>query len=371
MPSYLRNLVWATLAAGLVSAAPTPSRVSDLTKKSSSTCTFSSAASASASKSSCSTIVLSNIEVPAGKTLDLTDLKDGTKVIFEGTTTFGYKEWSGPLIKISGSDITVEAADGAVINADGSRWWDGEGTNGGKTKPKFFYAHSLDDSTISGLNIKNTPVQAFSIQSDNLIIDGVTIDNSDGDENGGHNTDGFDISESTGVTIRNAVVKNQDDCIAINSGQNIYFTGGTCSGGHGLSIGSVGGRDDNTVKNVTITDSTVTDSANGVRIKTVYDATGSVSDVTFSDITVSGITDYGIVIEQDYENGSPTGTPTSGVPITDLTVKGITGSVESDAVEVYILCGDDACSDWTWSGVDITSGQTSSKCENVPSGASC
>lgn len=153
--------------------------------------------------------------------------------------------------------------------------------------------------------------------------------------------------------------------------QNVYFTGGTCSGGHGLSIGSVGGRDDNTVKNVTITDSTVTDSANGVRIKTVYDATGSVSDVTFSDITISGITDYGTVIEQDYENGSPTGTPTSGVPITDLTVKGVTGSVESDAVEVYILCGDDACSDWTWSGVDIASGKTSSSCKNVPSGASC
>jgi galacturan 1,4-alpha-galacturonidase len=62
-------------------------------------------------------------------------------------------------------------------------------------------------------------VQAFSIHSNNLVIDGVTIDNSDGDDNGGHNTDGFDISESTGVTIKNAVVKNQDDCIAINSGE--------------------------------------------------------------------------------------------------------------------------------------------------------
>ena len=36
----------------------------------------------------------------------------------------------------------------------------------------------------------------------------------------------------------------------------------------------------------------------GVRIKTVYDATGSVSDVTYKDITLSGITKYGIVIEQ-------------------------------------------------------------------------
>lgn len=122
---------------------------------------------------------------------------------------------------------------------------------------------------------------------------------------------------------------------------------------------------------MTITDSTVTGSANGIRIKTVYEATGSVSDVTFSDITISAITDYGIVIEQDYENGSPTGTPTDGVPITDLTVDGITGSLESDAVEVYILCGDGSCSDWAWSGVDFTGGKTSSECENVPSGASC
>ena len=138
-----------------------------------------------------------------------------------------------------------------------------------------------------------------------------------------------------------------------------------------MSIGSVGGRDDNTVKNVTISHSTVTDSANGIRIKTISDATGSVSGVTFSDITLSGISDYGIVFEQDYENGSPTGTPTTGVPITDLTVSSITGSVDSDADQVYILCGDGSCSDWTWSGVSITGGSSSSECENVPSGASC
>jgi galacturan 1,4-alpha-galacturonidase len=106
-----------------------------------------------------------------------------------------------------------------VIDGEGSRWWDGEGTNGGKTKPKFMYAHSLEDSTITGLSIKNTPVQAISVQATNLYLIDITIDNSDGDDNGGHNTDGFDISESTGVYIRGATVKNQDDCIAINSGE--------------------------------------------------------------------------------------------------------------------------------------------------------
>lgn len=127
-----------------------------------------------------------------------------------------------------------------------------------------------------------------------------------------------------------------------------------------------------------------------MRIKTVSGATGSVKNVTYSGITLSDISDYGIVVEQDYENGDPTGTPTDGVPITDLTIEDITGSVSSGADQVYILCA--ACSDWTWTGelftnpwngiiktlvltgaigVSITGGSTDSDCEGVPTGASC
>jgi hypothetical protein len=47
----------------------------------------------------------------------------------------------------------------------------------------------------------------------------VTIDNSDGDvDEGGHNTDAFDVGSSTGITISGATVYNQDDCLAVNSG---------------------------------------------------------------------------------------------------------------------------------------------------------
>lgn len=236
-----------------------------------------------------------------------------------------------------------------------------------------FYAHSMKQSTIKGLNVKNTPVQFMSINSatDLDVID-VTMDNSDGDSEG-HNTDAFDVGSSENIYISGATVKNQDDCLAINSGTNITFTGGSCTGGHGLSIGSVGGRSDNIVKTVTITNSKVINSQNGVRIKTVYGATGSVSDVKYSGITLSNISKYGIVIEQDYENGSPTGTPTTGVPITDLTLSKVTGSVASSGTDVYILCGKGSCSDWSWSGVSLTGGKTSSKCTNIPSGsgASC
>lgn len=110
-------------------------------------------------------------------------------------------------------------------------------------------------------------------------------------QEGGHNTDGFDISSSTGITVKNSVVKNQDDCVAINQGSNMLFENLTCSGGHGLSL-SVGQSSENgspnTVSNVTFKDSTVTKSDNGIHIKTHADAgTGSISDVTYENIKLS------------------------------------------------------------------------------------
>ena len=64
--------------------------------------------------------------------------------------------------------------------------------------------------------------------------------------------------------------------LMLNFVADITFTGGTCSGGHGLSIGSVGGRDDNTVKDVYFGSSTVSDSENGVRVKCSSGDTGAV-----------------------------------------------------------------------------------------------
>ena len=335
-------------------------------------CTFTSADAAAAGKKSCASIVLQGITVPAGKTLDLTGLNEGTTVTFQGTTTFGYKEWEGPLISVSGTGITVKGAEGHVIDGAGAQWWDSKGTNGGKKKPKFFYAHKMLSSTIQGLNVWNAPVQGFSINGASaLTVQDVTIDNSAGDTAGGHNTDAFDVGSSSGIRIIGAHIKNQDDCLAINSGTDIEFIGGTCSGGHGLSIGSVGGRSDNKVDGVVIRDSSISDSQNGVRIKTVSGATGSVHNVTYSGITLSNITKYGVVIQQDYENGSPTGEPTTGVPITDVTLDGVTGSVAQSGTNIYILCGKGSCSDWTWSNVKVTGGKKSTACSNVPSGASC
>ncbi|KAF2852306.1 glycoside hydrolase family 28 protein [Plenodomus tracheiphilus IPT5] len=344
------------------------------------TCTFTGAngaAQASQSAKACATMVLNNVAVPSGVPLDLSGLADGTTVIFEGTTTWGYALWGGPLLNIGGNKITVKGASGSVLNPDGARWWDGEGGNGGKKKPKFLAAHSLTDSTITNLNIKNTPVQAVSINGcDGLTITGMTIDDSAGDKDSlGHNTDGFDIGSSNNVVIDGAKVYNQDDCVAVNSGTGITFQNGLCSGGHGLSIGSVGGRDDNTVDTVTFYNNQVTKSTNGIRVKASVKTTGKINKVTYSKIALSSISKYGVLIEQNYDGGDLHGTADTGVPITGLVLKDISGAnaVASSGFNVVVTCGSStSCTGWTWSNVVVTGGSKPyGSCSNVPSITKC
>jgi polygalacturonase len=139
---------------------------------------------------------------------------------------------------------------------------------------------------ISNLNIQNYPVHCFDITGgDTVLLTGITLDNSAGNApnsaSGGlpaaHNSDGFDISSTNNLILENTSVDNQDDCVAVTSGQNILVTGMTCNGGHGLSIGSIGGKSDNTVDLVTFSNSVITNSQNGCRIKTNSGTTGSVS----------------------------------------------------------------------------------------------
>jgi polygalacturonase len=297
------------------------------------------------------------------------------QVTFQGTTSFAASRGgrSKPLITITGSGVRIIGAPGNKIHGNGQEYWDGVGGNGGKAKPKFFRL-KLSNSRISGLHIVNTPVHVFSISGcKGLTLDGIRIDNAAGDRSGGkkggHNTDAFDVGDSSDITISNAWVHNQDDCLAVNSGSNIRFINGTCIGGHGLSIGSVGGRSNNVVKGVHILNSRISNSENGVRIKTkAGHGKGSVSDVTYSGITLSGITKRGIVIQQDYENSGPTGRPGPDVHISGLKLSNIRGSVSSGAKRIFVLCASGGCSNWSWSGISITGGSVS--CKGIPAGAS-
>ncbi|RDW83815.1 glycoside hydrolase family 28 protein [Aspergillus mulundensis] len=332
------------------------------------TCTVTEYSDISSAVASCTNILLSDIYAPPSSTIDLQDLQTGAAVIFAGKTTFGTTADSDfdPIV-ISGTDLTITGTDDHVIDGNGQAYWDGQGSNGGSDKPDHFIVlKHVYDSVVANLNIQNWPVHCFDIENtESLTLTGITLDNSAGDEPNdssdgdaaAHNSDGFDIKSSTDLVLSNSNVYNQDDCVAITSGTNITVDGMYCSGGHGLSIGSIGGKSDNTVDGVVFSNSQVVDSQNGCRIKTNEGETGEVANIKYENISLSGITKYGIVIQQDYLNGGPTGEPSNGVSITNVEITDVTGTMSSDdGKDYYILCGDGSCENFTFSGVSITGG---------------
>ena len=107
------------------------------------------------------------------------------------------------------------------------------------------------------------------------------------------------------------------------------------------------------------------DSQNGCRIKTNYNATGFVANITYSNIAITDVSIYGIDIQQDYLNGGPSGIPSNGVLIQNLLFQNVTGSANASAQDYYILCGDGSCTDFTFTDVSITGGDIASSC-NYP-----
>ncbi|KAG8878348.1 hypothetical protein FRB98_006270 [Tulasnella sp. 332] len=281
----------------------------------------------------CTTVTINAFTVPAGEQF-LLDLADGTTVNVEGDVTFAFSEWAGPLFEID---------------------------NGGVTKPKFMKVKN--SGVFKNLIVLNSPEQAFSIGNDDpLTIDGITVDDSAGDATNsasdglpaGHNTDGFDVSASN-VVIQNSIVKNQDDCLAINKGSNITFQNNQCSGGHGISIGSI--TSDVTVSDINILNNEVSNSVNCLRIKMDSDASDStVSDITYTGNVCTTITGYGVLIDQSYPD--TLGTPGTGVILSNVEfTSGNTVSVSSGADEVDVNCGSGACTGtWNWSGLTTSGG---------------
>ncbi|CAD6443083.1 493003a7-5aae-4b35-91d9-7e2c35157cc2 [Sclerotinia trifoliorum] len=342
------------------------------------TCTASVYSQIAPCVASSTAIVLNNIFAPSESSIDLTKVKAGTKITFAGKTTFGFtNDSSFEPIKLSGSGIHVTSAPGAVIDGNGQAYWNGYGSNDDVPKPNHFIAASklIGGSVIENLYIQNWPVHLFTITGAvGLTIQNLILNNTAGDVPNAasgtlpaaHNSDGFDVSSSVDTIIRNSSVYNQDDCVAITSGNNITIDGLYCSGGHGLSIGSIGGKSNNNVTNITFKNSHVVNSSNGARIKSNEGTTGFISNITYSNIKLTNIDTYGIDVQQDYLNGGPTGNPTNGVLIQNILFQNVTGTAAASARNYYVLCGSGSCSNVSFSGVKITGGAVASTC-NYPS----
>nr|AFP33362.1 polygalacturonase 11 [Apolygus lucorum] len=310
-------------------------------------------------------IVLKNIQVPAGQSLNLeTNLKPGTTIEFAGRITFGFKTWDGPLVRIKGKNLNIVGKPGHVIDGEGHRWWDHKGQRGNR-KPNAIYVQ-LENSKVNGLYLKNAPAWGFSVNGcKNVDFTNINVDNKDGHTKGALNTDGFGVAASRNVKIMNSRVNNQDDCLALQSDcDHIYFDNNVCEGGHGIAV--IGGYGNpKPITNTFIRGCQVIKNNIGIRVKTMRGGKGLIKGVTFDNVVLKDISEIGIVIIGNYLNSGPRGDPTGDLPIHNLVINNVRGNVLKNGTNHQIWVKN--AKNWKWNS-NVVGGTKKMPCQGVPNG---
>ncbi|KAA0058542.1 polygalacturonase [Cucumis melo var. makuwa] len=240
---------------------------------------------------------------------------------------------------------------GGVIDGRGQKWWDLP------CKPhkaiRFFMSSNL---TVHGLKITNSPQFHFRFDGCKTVhIDSIHIKS----PGLSPNTDGIHIENTNGVEIYNSVINNGDDCVSIGSGSyDLDIRNITCGPSHGISIGSLGVRNSRAcVTNITVRDSVIKDSDNGVRIKTWQGGYGAVRGITFSNIHMDNVRNP-IIIDQFYCLTKDCTNQTSAVSVSDIQYTNIKGTYDIRSPPMHFACSDSVpCTNLTLSEIELLPAQ--------------
>ncbi|KAL9303485.1 hypothetical protein ACSQ67_020748 [Phaseolus vulgaris] len=229
--------------------------------------------------------------------------------------------------------LTVDGSGGS-LDGFGSSWWPCRTC----PRPSVITFNACTGLSVSHLNIINSPKSHININGCvRATFSGISI-LSPADS---HNTDGITVYGSKNIWIRDSTIACGDDCIAISGGSSyVNVTGIACGPGHGISIGSLGNGNSNTVEQVHVRNCNFTKTQNGARIKTFEGRTGYARGITFEEITLLQ-TRNPIIINQFYTNRKPS-LQNGGVEVSGITFRGFHGtSMTNEAITLN--CGPQGC----------------------------
>ncbi|KAI9498417.1 pectin lyase fold/virulence factor [Zychaea mexicana] len=301
------------------------------------------------------------------------DLQDIT-VDFQGTLNlpkYNTKyEDEKAFIYLRGDNIHFSGP--GTINGNGQGWYDAVN----RKAPPLFKPRA-SNSYFGGFSIVKAPRSHFSVNNcENVVFEHLNINTvSDDEEKDAHNTDAFDVSDSTGVVIQSSTIVNGDDCIAVNGGaKNLTVTNLDCTGSHGFSVGSLGKDSSETdeVSDLKFISNACHDCQNGVRIKTWPGGKGSVTGIVFDDINLDNV-DNPIIITTHYCDNNQmeycTGQDSHSLTISDVTINNIYGSASEHKYPVLSVdCSTDTpCKDFTITNINVepSSKTTDNVCVNL------
>ncbi|ESK92759.1 extracellular exo-polygalacturonase [Moniliophthora roreri MCA 2997] len=246
-------------------------------------------------------------------TLDFTGCS-GCEVQIEGTLKLSDDTnfWNGVraailLTNLNGATVHSKTGSG-VVDGNGVPFWQKFASDSSFKRPTLMYISGGSNIVVENLYFKNAPNVFHSVTdgATNVIYRGLKLNATPKDGAVPKNTDGFDVGKSTYVTISNTNVVNQDDCVAFKPGCNyVTVTDITCTGSHGLSVGSLAKGSNDIVTNVIVNGATMIDSTKATGIKLYDGASGhgvaTVRNVTFQDVTVQNC-EYAAQIQSCYSS---------------------------------------------------------------------
>jgi len=253
------------------------------------------------------------------------------------------------LMGTRGADGSLGAIDGrgnGTLVGSTQTWWDvaaAAASGGNQNNPILVQGSGVNNITIYQIELENSPMYHVEIQNGHgLTVWGVQIDS----PATARNTDGVDPESESDVTIRDDMIQNGDDCVAVKANpgtpsRDITVDDVHCYGSHGLSVGSqtAGG-----VSNVLFENSTLdgfdsfgnlSASDTGIQIKTDANSGGLTRQVTYRDICMTDIKHL-LIFNPHYSSGG-TSVPTQS----DIVVNGVV-STDSESGAYSIFEGYDA-----------------------------
>jgi galacturan 1,4-alpha-galacturonidase len=231
---------------------------------------------------------------------------EGTLIASDDTDYWSTQTNIISIDSVAGAEIHSVTGTG-VIDGNGQAAWDAFAAEAIARPTLFSVEGTSSGIQVYDLTVRNPPNVFFTVSSGstNIQYSSLTMTAVSTSSNPASNTDGFDINGST-VSITDTEVTNDDDCIAFKPGANLVTVSGiTCTGSHGISIGSLGASTGvtDTVENIYVSDVTMVSStkAAGIKLYPGGDAYGSaiVSNVTFTGFTVDS-SDYAFQIQSCY-----------------------------------------------------------------------
>ncbi|KAF7318960.1 Extracellular exo-polygalacturonase [Mycena chlorophos] len=318
---------------------------------------------------------------------------EGTLLLSNDTTFWNGKGSVYEVTSITGLHMQSVTGTG-VIDGNGLPFWTLFSSNSSFARPTILTITSSRDVTISNLKFLNAPNVFHSVGGDstNILYESLLLNATSTATVVAKNTDGFDVGPSSFVTIKNVNVindvcsfrsfspahkftKKQDDCVALKNGADFTLVQNiTCTGSHGLSVGSLGsGAGQKTsVTNAFLGPALMINSAKAVGIKLYAGGStngiATVSNVTWSDITVQNC-DYAVQIQSCYDAADTSDCTPNTDSLTGVIFQNIVGttSTKYSPVVANINCSPDAVCDVTLPGFNVKppSGSAEVLCSNI------